>query len=106
MVEANINISFPTPSGIQLSGRITRVDLIQGGYRGVLLGSFTGDWANELRFPLLQAAIARHYAIPVAHTHVGVQNVDGSGLAYQSFDRSERDDALARLDVLARALGL
>ncbi|MHB1191950.1 MAG: hypothetical protein ACYC6F_02800 [Longimicrobiales bacterium] len=106
VVDARVNLSFPTPSGIELSGRITRVDVLSSGYRGVLLGSFSDDWSKELRFPLLQAAIANHYSVPVDDTQVGVQGVDGSGLQCRSYDLSERAAAFERLSALATQLGV
>ena len=106
VVEANVNISLPTASGIEIGGRVTRVDLIRGGYRGVLLGSFGPSWSHELRFPLLQEALAHHYAIPVEDTSVGVQGLDGTGLQWCQFDQADREEASARLATLARDLGI
>ena len=38
VVEARVNLSFATSTGIELSGRVTRVDVLPTGYRAVLLG--------------------------------------------------------------------
>lgn len=82
---------------VTLTGEVDRVELVDQGYRGVLLGKSTADWQNELRMPLLQKALASRYEKPVESFAVGVQELDASGLQEIRFDAGQIEKAGARL---------
>ena len=70
---------------LALSGEVSRVDITPEGYRGVLLGVPPRGWRDQLRMPLLQRALSRKYGRPLNELSIGVQELDGSGLAITNF---------------------
>lgn len=95
-----IRIALEASASLTLSGEVSRVDVVDVGYRGVLLGRHSADWKSEMRMPLLQLGLAEVLARPVQEVTIGVQDLDGGGLASTRF--AER--AIARAQVRLRGL--
>lgn len=94
VADRKVRLEFDLGSGILLGGEVSRVDIdLAGGYRAVLLGAPDPDWRTELRTPLLQRAVARHFDRDEAEVTVGVQDLDGSSLQAVQFSRVEIDAA-------------
>jgi hypothetical protein len=74
---------------LELRGEMHRLDVLPGGYRALLLGPYPRGWQNQLRMPLLQRAVAMRYGRPIDDVSVGVQHLDGSGLAVNLYSRNE-----------------
>jgi hypothetical protein len=70
---------------LQLSGIISRVDVTNDGYHGILFGVNQTNWKSQLRMPLIQKALADKYVRPVQDISVGVQGIDGSTLDVITF---------------------
>lgn len=101
VADRKVRLEFDLGSEVLLGGEVSRVDVVlAGGYRAVLLGSFDEGWRDELRTPLLQRAVARHFARNEGEVSVGVQALDGSDLQAVQYTESEIDAA----EVQARAL--
>ena len=64
VADARVRIDLSGVGFLELTGEIHRVDIIDAGTRAILLGDYPDDWHMQLRFPLIQRAIARHYAVP------------------------------------------
>ncbi|MGI9074282.1 MAG: hypothetical protein ACR2JB_23880 [Bryobacteraceae bacterium] len=80
-----VRLSLDLRGYLALSGELSRVDITPEGYRGILLGVPPRGWRDQLRMPLLQRALATKYGRPVNEISVGIQDLDGSGLAVTSF---------------------
>lgn len=102
--DSKVRIELPSGGLLTLSGEIHRIDVTDSGYRAVLIGTHRDDWFTELRFPLIQHAVARLYQVPVADTEVGVQHLDGSGLDLRNYGVQERSKALAVFAALSRRI--
>jgi hypothetical protein len=89
---------------LTLSGEVSRVDVVDGGYRGVLLGRHSVEWKEEVRMPLLQLGLANVLARPVAEVGIGVQDLDGGGLQATRFGSQAIARAQKRLRDLAKTL--
>lgn len=59
--DSMIRILLDIGGYLQLSGIVSRVDVIGEGYRGILLGPYKQNWEDQLRMPLLQKALAERY---------------------------------------------
>lgn len=71
----------------------SRIELVRGGYRAVLLCEPPRNWKQQLRMPLIQSAIAQKYGVPVQEFEVGTQCLDGSGLTTARFFKRELNEA-------------
>lgn len=91
---------------LQLSGEVARIDIIESGYRAVLLGATDQQFREQLRMPLLQRAIATTYVRPVELIGVGMQALDGSGLAIRCFSPRQIRAAEAEFTQLGETLRL
>ena len=100
-MEATLN--FNLGHNFELGGEISRidVDIESGGYKGVLLGDRPVDWRRQLRFPLIQRALADKLQRPEAEISVGFQNIDATQLDIISFPRVILDEAEDRARKLA-----
>jgi len=100
VAESRARIAFEGFGFLELGGTVDRVDFTESGPRGVLLGRADADWDSQLRMPLLQLALADRYGVPVQEVAVGVQQLDGRGLAQRTFADEEvrkADEGLRRL---------
>jgi hypothetical protein len=97
-------VAVEVSASLTLSGEVSRVDVVEGGYRGILLGRHSADWKDELRMPLLQLGLGNALARPVAEVGIGVQNLDGGGLQSTRFDSYAIARAQKRLRDLAKTL--
>lgn len=88
-----VRIELPCESSLVLAGEVHRVDILDHGYRAVLLGDFPG-WESQLRFPLIQRAIALVYGRPENEILVGVQHLDGTNLQTVHFGKMQLDDSI------------
>jgi hypothetical protein len=103
-VNADARVEIALPAGaadLRLGGYVHRVDFLNDGLRGVLLGAFGDDWETELRFPLLQAAVSRTFGVPLADVSVGVQGLDGRNLRSVAFSAGDVDRARGDFKSLA-----
>src|SRR5579862_2838172 len=80
-----VRISLDVQGYLALSGEVSRVDITSEGYRGILLDVPPRGWQDQLRMPLLQRALARLYGRPLNEVSIGVQDLDGSGMAITRF---------------------
>lgn len=91
------NISLPLGNDLQLGGRISRLDVVPGGYRGVLLETpIPADWRDQLRMPLIQLALSELFGRPVETISIGIQDINGDGLAAISFSAETVEGARTR----------
>ena len=105
VADRKVRLGFDLGSGLLLGGEVSRVDVdLQGGYRAVLLGACDPDWRDELRTPLLQRAVARHFAREEGEVSIGVQELDGGDLQTVRYSEAEIDAAEARARIVAAQL--
>jgi hypothetical protein len=95
-------IKITLPGGfLELRGQVGRIDVTAVGYRAVLLSQAPPNWHQQLRMPLIQAAIGAMYGRPRDKIAVGFQELDGSSLQTVVYDRRQISAAEQRF----RALG-
>jgi hypothetical protein len=101
-----LRLNYDLDSGWILGGEISRIDIdiMSGGYRGIILGNVSDDWEHQLRIPLIQRALANRLQRPEEDMAIGFQNLDGSDLRTVSFPKKELDDAETAARDLARTL--
>lgn len=101
-----VRLRFDLGEGVTLGGEVSRVDvtIAAGGYRAILLGTPADGLRFELRWPVMQRAIARMFDRQEEEVHVGVQALDGSGLLTATFGSAELDAAEGRARRVASAL--
>jgi hypothetical protein len=99
-----IRIAVEASPSLTLSGEVSRVDVVDEGYRGVLLGRHSAEWKAEVRMPLLQSGLADALERPVGEVGIGVQNLDGGGLQSTRFGSRAIAQAQKRLRELAKTL--
>jgi hypothetical protein len=77
VVKTKINVRVALVGELFLAGEVSRldIDLASGGYRAVLLTDKADEWKNELRMPMLQAAVASSFKREVAEVAVGIQHL-------------------------------
>jgi hypothetical protein len=91
-------------SGVVLGGEVSRIDILPGGYRGVMLSSPDARWRTQLRMPLIQIALARAFARPEAEFSVGFQELNGGNLQGETFGEERRREANDMAHELARRI--
>jgi hypothetical protein len=94
VADSRIVVDAPFGNRLHMGGIVSRLDVTDSGYRAVLLQTPSARWRQELRFPLIQAAIALKFSRDVRRVEVGVQEDDGSELQVHRY--SERDISTAR----------
>ncbi len=99
-----LRLNYDLGSEWILGGEISRIDIISGGYRGIILGNIPDNWDHQLRIPLIQRALAGRLQRPEIDIAVGFQNLDGGDLRVVSFPKDEIDDAETSVQDLARTL--
>lgn len=89
-----------------LGGEVGRVDLelAEGGYRGILLGTAALEWHSERRMPLIQRGLAERLQRNEEDVAVGFQDVDGSNLVTHRYSAAEIDAAYHSATRLAAQL--
>lgn len=100
-VQININLSL---GFLELRGEISRIDVIDSGYRAVLLGTRTENWQSQLRMPLIQSAVSLTYARPAQEVEVGFQELDGANLQTVSYGSRQLKAAQEEFRVLGNAV--
>ena len=103
-----VRLSYPLGGGIVLGGEVSRVDVdvVQGGYRAVLLGTPRPDWRSEIRLPLIQLGVADRFQRGAADVRVGFQHLDGSNLAVVVYSAAELHAAEQGAREVARRVAL
>ena len=100
-----VNISLDLGHGQVLGGRVSRVDVVQDGYRAVLLEHpIPTNWQTHLRMPLIQLAVSNQLQRSLETVAVGVQDINGDSLATVTFDAQAIDGALQRGRAIAAQL--
>jgi hypothetical protein len=101
-----MRLNFNLGHNFELGGEVSRidVDIDSDGYNGVLLGERPTDWRLQLRFPLIQRALANQLQRPESEISVGFQSIDGAQLELLSFPRMILDEAEGRARQLAITL--
>jgi hypothetical protein len=89
---------------LELKGEVHRLDVLESGYRAILLGEYPRDWSAQIRMPLLQRAVAYRYGRPAEAVSIGVQRFDGSGLVVQKFLQSQIQSAETEFKELSSRL--
>jgi len=103
VADTKANISYQV-GFLELRGQIGRVDVVSSGYRAVLLSDAPVDWDQQLRMPLIQAAVARMYGRPQDKTEVGFQRPDASNLFTRCFSDQQVQKAKRKFEALGRML--
>lgn len=95
-----VRLSHELKNGLRLGGDLTRVDVdVQAGrYRAVLLGEGLKMDEGELRWPLIQMAIARQYGREVGLIDVGTQELSGGAMQLRSYSARELEVATSAAD--------
>jgi hypothetical protein len=77
-----------------LTGTLQRFDVrASGGYRGTLTQMEQTDWQKELRWPLIQKAIADDLLCPSSEVEVGIFSLDTGLYGYNIFTEKQINDA-------------
>jgi hypothetical protein len=104
VADSFFNIQFEATRFLTLTGQLGRVDITETGHRGILLGPYDDGWSEELRMPLLQAALNERYGLSGSDTSIGVQRLDGSGLKMRSYSEREVTSAVREFARLAQTV--
>lgn len=101
-----VRLGLSLGNGVILGGEVSRVDVDvrNGGYRAVQLGTPLAGWRSELRMPLIQLGVAERYQRDAAEVRVGFQQLDGSKLSLVSFSEAELRAAEQRARGVAQRL--
>jgi hypothetical protein len=87
---------------LELRGEVGRVDVTSTGYRAVLLGNVPAGWDQQLRMPLIQAAIASMYGRPQDKTEVGFQEMNANNLVTRIYSEQQIRRAQRKFIALGR----
>jgi hypothetical protein len=93
--DSNVTLNFPFQGEWQLGGIVSRVDMLETGYRGVLFEAFDKGWKSQLRMPLIQSAIAEQFGRPPEEVRVGVQDLDGNTTDETAYGNAKRKAAFS-----------
>ncbi len=90
VAHTRIRLVHPMGNDVLLGGDITRLDMdpLTGRYAAVLLTDSLPFDNDELRWPLIQLAIARQFARDADLISVGVQDLAGGQIGLRSFSAS------------------
>jgi hypothetical protein len=90
-----------------LTGKVDRFDLrIPTGYRATAGQLYETNWESELRWPLIQRAIAREINCPVDEVEIGVFCFETGGYEYKIFSDSEITSAEAEANNVLTAVAM
>lgn len=102
VADQRVRLSLSLGADVVFGGEISRLDVSGNRYRAVLLSpAAPRNWQSETRIPLIQLAIARKYERDDQDVAVGVQLLDGTGLAEVTFGFDELATALATANRIA-----
>lgn len=88
-----------------LRGRIDRFDMrIPSGYRATITQLERSQWKDELRWPLIQKAIADELGSPTSEVEVGVFSYDHGSYGYRIFTDAEISAAVAEAEQVLTAV--
>ena len=104
VADTKFRIRLDLGAQLELRGEMHRLDMVQNGYRGLLLGDYPPNWGTQLRMPLLQRAVALIYGRPVEEIAVGVQHLDGSKLIVRHYSSREIRQAEQEFIALSRVV--
>ncbi len=85
VADARIALNAAVGSRLRLGGIVSRLDVTERGYRAIVFSPPRPLWESEMRFPLIQSAIAMRYSRRVDAIQVGIQDIDGTGLQFRSY---------------------
>lgn len=103
-VESQKAVSLPLGPHL-LSGKVERFDLrIAGGYSATITQMEKRDWEKELRWPLIQSALATECGCTVSEIEVGVYCFEDSSYSYRTFTVEEIADASLEATTLMEAI--
>ncbi len=102
VADSFFNVQFAATKFLTLTGQVGRVDITEAGHIGVLLGAYDDAWNQELRMPLLQAALSERYGFFGGNTSIGVQRLDGGGLQGRVYTEEEVNSAIREFSALAQ----
>lgn len=110
--ETGLRLHVPMPEGtsadLVCSGEITRIDLVpSGGYAAwIASGSVRASWQSELRFPLIQHALATSTLfVPLGEVSVGVYDLARMQVMLHQYTHRATASARTRFRRLVRSLG-
>jgi hypothetical protein len=91
-----VRISVNIGSNIMITGEVSRIDLniTDGGYQAILIGSASNAWEDELRMPIIQKGVGQVFQRPENEIAVGVQNLNGMNLVTRVFSQTQMSIAL------------
>lgn len=104
VLDVRIHVRLALNHEDELSGEVSRLDLLDTGFCGVLLGRPAPDWWTEVRMPMLQKAVADAYSLPLGEVSVGVQELNGTGLTCHQFSDEEVDSAVETVRAALEAM--
>lgn len=104
VLEARVDLLDTFGSELGFTARVARIDRAAGVHRGVFLAKYEKGWRSELRFPLIQQAIANRYHVPIDEVAVGCQRLDGSGLQIECFEAGAVRESVAEFHALSRRI--
>ena len=97
-------ISLDLGHELTLGGEISRLDLVPGGYRAVVVGEIPPSWDSELRTPLIQKAVALHFQRPLEEYEVAFHDLDSQTIVRRRFTPEEVSVAERAAEGLARTV--
>ncbi|MBA2272208.1 MAG: hypothetical protein H0W20_16685 [Chthoniobacterales bacterium] len=105
-VETNKKTALVVANHI-LKGRIDRFDLrVPAGYRLTAAQLREGDWQSELRWPLIQRAIATELNCPSDEVEVGTFCFETGRHEHRVFSDSEIDEAQAEAEAVLTTVAI
>lgn len=97
VLERKARIALDFGDGAMVCGEIGRIDLDEktGNYRGILLVDAAPlGWADQLRFPIIQQAIANRLQRDAECVVVGVQELSGGACETMLYDSDAIEEAV------------
>lgn len=90
-----------------ITGKIDRFDVrIPTGYRATAGQLYETDWGSELRWPLIQQAIAQEINCPATEVEVGVFCFENGQYEYKTFTAAEITAAQSEADSLLTTVAM
>jgi hypothetical protein len=101
----NKAVSVDLGSGVIMSGRIPRLDIVGvDGYAAFLFSRDCDGWEQELRFPLIQHRLSRELGCMSQNVSVGIYCLEVHEHLSLSFLQRQIDDAAREAEEVARAV--
>jgi hypothetical protein len=105
-VQDRLRLGMLMSNGVLLGGEIPLINLNadEETYQAIMLGENAPDWRDQLRMPILQAAVAQRLERKSEDVVVGTQSLDGSRLDLHHYTQSEITEAVQQvIDLTSRA---